>query len=155
MYLTLCLFGTSRNDNTYRTSVVIANKAARNSAIRYWFGIVFAVCFVSYFLFKSYWDDFVLKRDTKRLLAYYKHVLPGSIHDGDEHSAMYTCYKYRHTKAKLWRNLEKKYGEPVLQVQDYEALVAETVKSTTPHQVEEETVNLDDDPTDQKEAPDL
>jgi hypothetical protein len=143
-----------------RTSVAVANKAARNSAIQYWFCVIFGVCFVSYFLFKSYWDDFVLKRDTKRLLAYYKHILPGSIHDGDERSAMYMCYKYRHKKDKLWRNLEKKYGEPVLNMEDYQALFEEMEKQAKAPKKpeEEETVNLDEDDsstTDKEEAPDL
>lgn len=147
-----------RNDVVYRASVAVANKAARNSAIRYWVALIFAVCFVSYFLFKSFWDDHILKRDTKRLLAYYKHVIPGSIHDGDEHSAMYTCYKYRNKKEKLWRNLEKKYGEPVLQMKDYETLLAESgddSPSAKPES-EEETVNLDDDSDQEgKDEPDL
>lgn len=70
---------------------------------------------------------------------------------------MYTCYKYRHQKAKLWRNLEKKYGEPVLNIPDYEALLAEKEQQEKPPkpQSEEETVNLDDDTTDKKETPDL
>jgi hypothetical protein len=113
-------------------------------------------------LFKSYWDDFVLKRDTKRLLAYYKHIMPGSIHDGDEHGSMYMCYKYRHKKDKLWRNLEKKYGEPVLNMEDYKALFEEMEKQSQapkkPPSDEEETVNLDEDDsstTDKTEAPDL
>jgi hypothetical protein len=33
--------------------------------------------------------------------------------------APYTAYKYRHQKAKLWRNLEKKYGHPVLSVEEF------------------------------------
>ena len=34
--------------------------------------------------------------------------------DGDLHNARYLVWKYRGKKEKLWRNLEKKYGEPVL-----------------------------------------
>ena len=34
--------------------------------------------------------------------------------DGDEHDARYLVWKYRGKKEKLWRSLEKKYGEPVL-----------------------------------------
>ena len=63
---------------------------------------------------KSYWEERVFERDTRRLLAYYKHVIPGSIQDGDEHNARYLVWKYRGKKEKLWRSLEKKYGEPVL-----------------------------------------
>jgi hypothetical protein len=125
--------------------VVVATKSARNSAIRYYLGILFAILFFGGFLFKSYWDDYVLNRDTERLLAFYKHVLPGSYHDGDLHSARYTCYKYRHKKAKLWRNLEKKYGFPVLTVKEYE--VMDKNKSNEPVEEEPETVNLDDEST--------
>jgi hypothetical protein len=88
--------------------------------------------------------------------------MPGSIHDGDERGAMYMCYKYRHKKDKLWQNLEKKYKEPVLNMEDYQALFEEMEKQSKapqkPQSDEEETVNLDeDDPstTDKAEAPDL
>ena len=57
----------------------------------------------------------MFERDTRRLLAYYKHVIPGSMSDGDLHNARYVVYKYRNKKEKLWKNLEKKYGEPVLE----------------------------------------
>jgi hypothetical protein len=125
--------------------VVVATKSARNSAIRYYLGILFAILFFGGFLFKSYWDDYVLNRDTERLLAFYKHALPGSYQDGDLHSARYTCYKYRYKKAKLWRNLEKKYGVPVLTVKEYEAM--DKKKSNEPPEEESETVDLDDEPT--------
>jgi len=122
-----------------RQSVAVATKSARNSAIRYYVGILFAILFFGGFLFKSYYDEYVLERDTKRLLAYYKYVVPGSFHDGDEHSARYTCYKYRNKKDRLWRNLERKYGEPVLQPHEYEKLFAAVSEE------EEETINLDGD----------
>lgn len=62
---------------------------------------------------KSWWEDRVFERDTRRLLAYYKHVLPGSMLDGDVQNARYVVYKYRSKKNKLWRGLEKKYDVPV------------------------------------------
>lgn len=70
---------------------------------------------------------------------------------------MYTCYKYRSKKEKLWRNLEKKYGEPVLDMKDYEALFAETeTGGATKPEAEEDTVNLDDETTEEtKDEPDL
>jgi hypothetical protein len=113
---------------TFRTSVVVATKEARNSKIRWYLFILFLILFCGGFLFKSWYDDYVLERDTKRLLAYYRHVLPGSIHDGDVHNARYTCYKFRNKKKKLWRNLEKKYGEPVLQAHEYIVINEKTGK---------------------------
>lgn len=103
---------------------------------------------MGYFLFKSYYDDFVLERDTKRLLAYYKHVVPGSFQDGDEHAARYTCYKYRNKKEKLWKNLERKYGEPVLSTKEYEAMFLAAAEEVMQEEASE-TVDLDED------APDL
>lgn len=142
--------------DSHSESVAVANKSARNSAIRYYVGIIFAILFFGGFLFKSYWDEYVLERDTKRLLAYYKHVVPGSFHDGDDHTARYTCYKYRGKKASLWRRLEKKYGQPVLETHEYEAMFAEAETEQ-----DEETVDLDNDDGDatndetEPEAPDL
>ena len=137
-------------------SVVVATKSARNSAIRYYLGIFFAILFFGGFLFKSYWDEYVWKRDTARLLAYYKHVVPGSYQDGDVHNARYTCYKYRNKKAKLWRNLEKKYGIPVLTVKEYEAMNKGNVGETGERPEEdEETVNLDDPNESNEGSPDL
>ena len=95
-------------------SVVQATKTARNSALRWYLGVFLAIAFFGGFLVKSYWEEAVFERDTKRLLAYYKHVIPGSIQDGDEHNARYLVWKYRGKKEKLWKSLEKKYGEPVL-----------------------------------------
>eukprot|EP00980_Cylindrotheca_fusiformis_P002804 scaffold672_cov126-Cylindrotheca_fusiformis.AAC.5 len=97
-----------------RESVVQATKSARNSALRYYIGIFLAVAFFGGFLLKSYWEERVFERDTRRLLAYYKNVIPGSLSDGDERNARYLVWKYRGKKAKLWSNLERKYGEPVL-----------------------------------------
>jgi hypothetical protein len=98
-----------------------------------------AVAFFGGFLVKSWWEERVFDRDTRRLLAYYKHILPGSIQDGDEHNARYLVWKYRGKKDKLWRILEKKYGEPVLHAHEY----ADIIKETAPD--EEEEQNLDDE----------
>jgi hypothetical protein len=139
-----------------RESVVVATKSARNSAIRYYLGVVFAILFFGGFLFKSYWDDYVLNRDTARLLAYYKRAVPGSYQDGDFHNARYTCYKYRHKKAKLWRNLEKKYGIPVLTLKEYEAMdKANEGTRSEQAETEDETVDLDDADESNKGSPEL
>jgi hypothetical protein len=53
------------------------------SAIQWYLGIAFAILFFGGFLAKSYWEEYVFERDTRRLLAYYKHVVPGSMSDGD------------------------------------------------------------------------
>jgi hypothetical protein len=136
--------------------VVVATKSARNSAIRYYVGLLLAVLFFGGFLVKSYWDDFVLQRDTTRLLAYYKRVVPGSYQDGDFHNARYTAYKYRHKKAKLWRNLEKKYGHPVLTVEEYAKMDKVDPGGSSEHS-EDETIDLDEESTKEteQEAPDL
>lgn len=136
--------------------MVVATKSARNSAIRYYLGVVFAILFFGGFLFKSYWDDYVLNRDTARLLAYYKRAVPGSYQDGDFHNARYTCYKYRHKKAKLWRNLEKKYGIPVLTLKEYEAMdKANEGTRSEQAETEDETVDLDDADESNKGSPEL
>jgi hypothetical protein len=77
-------------------------------------GVIFAITFFGGFLVKSYWEEHVFDRDTRRLLAYYKHLAPGTMAAGDKHNSRYLVWKYRGKKAKLWRSLEKKYGEPVL-----------------------------------------
>lgn len=74
---------------------------------------------------RSYYEEYAFKRDVKRLLAYYKHVVPGSISDGDENNARYLVWKYRNQKEKLWKTLETKYGEPVLNVDEWESKVEE------------------------------
>lgn len=113
--------------------------SARNSTLRYWIGLVLAVLFFGGFLVKSYWEEHVFERDTARLLRYYKHVVPGSIQDGDQHNARYLVWKYRGKKDKLWRLLEKKYGEPVLDIHEYPELGDEGNGNE-----EEEEQNLDD-----------
>ncbi|CAB9509010.1 expressed unknown protein [Seminavis robusta] len=141
-------------------SVVQATVSARNSTLRYWIGIILAVAFFGGFLVKSYWEERVFERDTKRLLAYYKHVLPGSIQDGDQHNSRYLVWKYRGKKDKLWRMLEKKYGEPVLHADEWPD-ADETPAADEEEEVEE---NLDDEQeeeeesstgSEQKEEPDL
>lgn len=97
-----------------RASVVQANTSARNSTIRWYVGVFLAVAFFGGFLVKSWWEERVFERDTRRLLAYYKHVLPGSMSDGDVRNARYVVWKYRNKKDKLWKSLEKKYGHPAL-----------------------------------------
>mmetsp|Transcript_13467 Transcript_13467/g.32484 ORF Transcript_13467/g.32484 Transcript_13467/m.32484 type:complete len:800 (+) Transcript_13467:128-2527(+) len=123
-----------------RETVVQATKSARNSKIRYYGGIILAIAFFGGFLVKSYWEEKVFDRDTRRLLAYYKNVVPGSMSDGDLYNARYLVYKYRHKKSKLWKNLEKKYGEPVLH--EWEWPEEEEAPA------EEEEMNLDDNHND-------
>jgi hypothetical protein len=68
-----------------RISVVQATKSARRSAFLWYLGIAFCILFFGGFLAKSYWEEFVFERDTRKLLAYYKHVIPGAMSDGDLH----------------------------------------------------------------------
>lgn len=95
---------------------------------------------------KSYVEERVFERDTKRLLAYYKHVVPGSIMDGDEHNARYLVWKYRGKKDKLWKRLETKYGEPVLETHEY-VFEEEEVKE------EEDVENLDANTEEEQKKP--
>lgn len=69
---------------------------------------------------KSYYEEYVFHRDVKRLLAYYKHVIPGSISDGDEQNARHLVWKYRYKKERLWNKLETKYGRPVLHAHEWD-----------------------------------
>jgi len=130
-------------------SVVQATKTARASWLRYWIGLTLAILFFGGFLVKSYWEERVFNRDTKKLLAYYKNVLPGSMHDGDEHNARYLVWKYRGKKTKLWRMLEKKYEHPVLEIHEW----------PEPEEKSEdagEEQNLDDETKEEpKDEPDL
>lgn len=70
-------------------------------------------------MFKSWYEDRVFQRDTRKLLAYYKNVIPGSLSDGDIYNARYVVYKYRNKKEKLWKNLEKKYGIAVMEEHEW------------------------------------
>ena len=119
-------------------TVVQAVVSSRNSSIRYWVGLILAVAFFGGFLFKSYWEDLVFKRDTKRLLTYYKHAAPNSLADGDLYNARYLVWKYRNKKEALWRRLEKKYGVPVLNEWEWE--VESEIKDD-----ESQEENLDED----------
>jgi hypothetical protein len=121
-----------------RETVVQATKSARNSKIRYYGSIILAIAFFGGFLVKSFWEERVFERDTRRVLAYYKHILPGSMSDGDLYNARYVVYKYRNKKAKLWKNLEKKYGHPVLHEWEWPE------EEENPAEEDEEEVNLDD-----------
>ena len=96
-----------------RESVVQAVKTARGRLYEYYGWLAFAILFFGGFFCKSYWEDYVWKRDTSRLLEYYQVALPGSPQDGDHDTARWLAYKYRHNKDKLWNNLETKYGVPV------------------------------------------
>merc|ERR1712043_73258 len=99
---------------------------------------------------KSYWEDYVWKRDTQKLLDYYSHVIPGSIQDGDRDTASWLAYKYRHNKPKLWNNLETKYGIPVPDGEWPEDWENPNVVPTEP-----EEVDLDnDDNNEEKEEKD-
>jgi hypothetical protein len=97
-----------------RETVAQATVSARNSKLRYYLGLLLAVAFFGGFLLKSWWEERVFERDTRRLMAYYKHAHPGSMQDGDNHNSRYLVWKYRGKKEKLWRSLEKKYGVEVL-----------------------------------------
>ncbi len=93
---------------------------------------------------RSYYEEYAFKRDVKRLLAYYKHVIPGSISDGDENNARYLVWKYRNQKEKLWKTLENKYGEPVLYPDEWEAKAKE--------ESEADEMNLDEEPDKDKDT---
>lgn len=130
-----------------RQSVVQATKSARLSAIQWYLGVAFAILFFGGFFVKSYWEEKVFERDTRRLLAYYKHVLPGSMLDGDVNNARYVVYKYRNKKEKLWKGLEKKYDVPVYLEDEWEDYLEQQEDG-------DEAEDLDDegeDSTDEKE----
>lgn len=128
-------------------TVVQAVVTSRNSTIRYWVGLILAIAFFGGFLLKSYWEEHVFERDTKRLLKYYKHAAPNTLADGDLHNARYLVWKYRGKKKALWKRLEKKYGVPVLEEWEWE------VENETKDDESEEE-NLDEDvDTEQKETP--
>jgi len=132
-----------------RQSVVQATKSARNSTIIYYFGILFAILFVGGFLVKSYWDDHILNKDTRRLLAYYKHALPGTMLDGDFHNARYVAYKYRHKKNTLWKLLEKKYDVKVLEEHEWDDF--EDQKSNDESEEEHEDLDEEDSTGDEEQ----
>jgi hypothetical protein len=133
-----------------RESVVQALKTSRKNAFYYYLGLGMAILFFGGFFIKSWYEEYTLKRDTARLLAFYKHVLPGSIHDGDHRSAQWVAYKYRHKKKKLWASLEKKYGFKVLHAHEWGDGPQPGTASKNSGD-EDETVNLDDDDDDPKD----
>jgi hypothetical protein len=112
--------------------------------MRYYIGIIVAILFFGGFMVRSYYEEYAFKRDVKRLLAYYKHVIPGSISDGDENNARYLVWKYRNQKEKLWKTLENKYGEPVLYPDEWEAKAKE--------ESEADEMNLDEEPDKDKDT---
>ena len=139
-----------------RQSVVQANTSARNSKLRYYIGILLAILFFGGFFVKSYLEERFFERDTKRLLAYYKHVLPGSLADGDLNNARYLVWKYRGKREKLWKRLETKYGEVVRHAHEWEGYDEEN-KEDEEEEVEEQNLDDDDDDgtDDKEEQPDL
>lgn len=95
----------------------------------------------------------MFEHDTQRLLAYYKHAMPGTMADGDLQNARYLVWKYRGKKQALWRRLEKKYGIAVRHANEWEGYVEEGKEEE-----EEEEQNLDEEPAAKEgtaEEPDL
>ena len=129
-------------------SVVQATKSARNSKLRYYIGVILAIVFFGGFFIKSYLEESSFEYDTKRLLAYYKHVIPGSIADGDLNNARYLVWKYRGKRNKLWKRLESKYGVPVRHVNEWTD-EEEEVEEEIPEQ------NLDDETETEESEQDL
>ena len=119
-----------------RQSVVQALKEKRKSTLSYIFWVIAAILFFGGFMFKSWYEDYQFNTDTDKLLAYYKHVSPGSLADGDRNQARYLVWKYRGRSDKLWKRLETKYGVPVPDKWDDEETETEE---------EEEVVQLDDE----------
>lgn len=130
----------------FRESVVQATKSARNSKLAYWLGLLLAVLFFGGLFVRSYYEDYVFEHDTRKLLVYYKHVVPGSISDGDVDNARYLVWKYRNKKEKLWTSLEKKYGVSVREIYEWEDYSDGENSS-------EETVNLDESDSSEDPAP--
>lgn len=126
---------------SYRQSIEQALKSAKSTIFWKYFRTILVVGFVGGFLVKSFVEDRIRKHDVKRVLAFYKNVAPGTINDGDQHNAHYLCWKYKGKKDKLWRRLEKKYGFPVLTLEEYEDL--EAAAAAEKEKEEEENVDLD------------
>lgn len=135
-----------------RESVVQATKSARSNALKFYIGVLLAVLFFGGFLAKSYWEEYTFNRDVKKLLAYYKHVLPGSIADGDEHNAMVIVWKYRHKKQKLWDSLERKYLYAVREVDEWEGFLEEKAKAGENEGEMEENLDEQDEVNDESSA---
>mmetsp|Transcript_31009 Transcript_31009/g.92957 ORF Transcript_31009/g.92957 Transcript_31009/m.92957 type:complete len:866 (-) Transcript_31009:1961-4558(-) len=122
-------------------TIVQATKSARNSALRYYLGIIGAILFFGGFLVKSYVEEKVFERDTRRVLAYYKRAATNSLHDGDLQGARYLVWKYKGKKAKLWRRLEAKYDMPVKHEWEWD----DGLDDPKQDDEEEEEQNLDDE----------
>jgi len=80
---------------------------------------IFFIGILGYFFVRSFMEDYIAKRDAEKLLAYYKHVVPNTISDGDERNARYLIWKYKKSKEKLWKTLENKYGVPVREAHEW------------------------------------
>lgn len=153
----LSWYSHSLNASNNSESVAQATVSARNSKLRYYVGILAAILFFGGFMVKSYVEERVFERDTKRLLLYYKHTVPNSIMDGDEHNARYLVWKYRGKKDRLWKRLESKYGEPVLEIHEYESMVVDETKEeeNVEQNLDEEEASDEKTPNEEAETPDL
>lgn len=138
-----------------RKTILQATVFARNSKVRYYLGLIFAVVFFGGFLFKSWNDQRVFDRDTERILAYYKNVVPGSFQDGDQHNARYLVYKYKNKKDKLWKRLETKYGEPVLHAHEWPEPEETTEEEEVVENLDEEADKDNESSDDKPQEPDL
>ena len=120
MLAVLCLFCfvsqlfTTSHNITHSETIVQATKSARNSKLLRYGTIAGLTLFIGGFLVKSFVEERVFERDTRRVLAYYKRAAPNSFHDGDERQARYLVWKYKGKKDALWRRLEAKYDMKVL-----------------------------------------
>mmetsp|Transcript_46248 Transcript_46248/g.46937 ORF Transcript_46248/g.46937 Transcript_46248/m.46937 type:complete len:119 (-) Transcript_46248:126-482(-) len=115
----------------------------------YYLGTAFAILFFGGFMVKSYWDEHIFERDTRRLLAYYKHAIPGSMLDGNVQNARYVVYKYRKKKATLWRGLEKKYDTKVLLEHEWED--SEEGENSDENEVDYKDLDEEDSTNDKEE----
>ena len=125
-----------------RQSVVQALKDKRRSTLSYIFWVIVAILFFGGFMFKSWYEDYRFNADTEKLLAYYQHVVPGSLAAGDKNQARYLVWKYRGRTEKLWKRLETKYGVPV--PDQWDEVDAENME-------QDEVVELDNDKNDDEQ----
>ena len=134
------------NDSTARQSIVQAVKSARSTSFWWYFRVLAAIVFFGGFFLKSLIDDQTRKHDVKKVLAYYKHVAPGTINDGDERNAQYLCWKYKGKKDKLWKRLETKYDTPMRELHEWEDEEdEEDTGANKKVEEEEDEVDLDED----------
>mmetsp|Transcript_2605 Transcript_2605/g.5600 ORF Transcript_2605/g.5600 Transcript_2605/m.5600 type:complete len:909 (+) Transcript_2605:94-2820(+) len=125
-------------------TIVQATKSARNSKLLRWGGIIGSILFIGGFLVKSFVEERIFKRDTQRVMAYYKHAAPNSFHDGDERQAQYLVWKYKNKKDKLWRRLEVKYNIPVKHAWEWDD-EDDAEKNDAKKEEDEEAEDLDGD----------